>query len=115
MKVSSQAFNWFMQRITAIIIAIGLIVHFVVLHFLIERPITVHKVAERLQSFWWVLFDSILLVAVVYHALYGCYNIVNDFRPSERMKGFLVIFLWVLGLGAVVIGIANLLPFTKSM
>ena len=115
MKVSSQAFNWLMQRITALIIAAGLIVHFVVLHFLIERPVTIHKVAERLNSFGWVLFDSILLLAVVYHALYGCYNIVNDFRPSEKVKGFMVVLLWVLGLTAAIVGIANLLPFTKQM
>lgn len=115
MRISSQAFNWLMQRITALIIAIGLIVHFIVLHFLIERPVTIHKVAERLQSTWWVLFDSLLLICVVYHALYGCYNIINDFRPSERVKGFLVVFLWVIGLAAIVVGIANLLPFTKTI
>lgn len=115
MKVSSQAFNWFMQRITALIIAAGLIVHFVVLHFLIERPVTIHKVAERLQSFGWVLFDSVLLIAVIYHALYGCYNIINDFSPSERVKGFMVILFWVIGIIAIIIGIANLLPFTQAI
>jgi len=115
MKVSSQAFNWLMQRITALIIAAGLVVHFVVLHFLIERPVTIHKVAERLNSFGWVLFDSILLIAVVYHALYGCYNILSDFRPSERVKGFVLVLLWVLGLTAIIVGIANLIPFTKQI
>ncbi len=115
MKVSSQAFNWFMQRFTAIIIAVGLIVHFIVLHFLIERPVTMHKVALRLQSFGWTLFDSILLIAVIYHALYGCYNIIGDFKPSERVKGFVLVFLWVIGLAAAIVGIANLLPFTKTI
>lgn len=115
MRVSSQVFNWFMQRITGLIIAVGLLVHFVAVHFLVERPITMHKVALRLQSFGWVLFDAILLIAVIYHALYGCYNIINDFTPSERTKGFIVVFFWVLGLTAAVIGIANLLPFTKTI
>jgi len=115
MNISSQAFNWFMQRITALIIAAGLIIHFVVLHFLIERPVTIQKVAMRLQSFWWVLFDSLLLIAVVYHSLYGCYNIICDFNPSERIKGFLIVFLWVIGLTAIIVGIANLLPFTNPL
>lgn len=110
----SPAFNWFMQRITAIILAIGLLIHFYVLHFAIDRPVTFEKVQERLLTPAWVLFDIILLFAVVYHALYGLFNVINDYNPGEIFRKTLGWIFFIIGIILVVYGIMALLPFTRT-
>ncbi len=109
----SPTFNWFMQRITAIILAIGLLVHFYVLHFAIERPVTFQKVQDRLLTPGWVLFDIILLIAVVYHALYGLFNVICDYNPSDTFRKITGWLFTVMGVFLIVYGIIALLPFTQ--
>jgi succinate dehydrogenase / fumarate reductase membrane anchor subunit len=104
---------WLFQRVTAAFLVIGVGVHFVVLHFLIERPVTLAKVAERLGSPAWVAFDVLLLLCALYHALNGIYGILLDFSPPEALKRWSLWTLWALGGAAAVVGIVNLLPFTR--
>lgn len=104
---------WLFQRISAAVLVLGLLVHFVVLHFMIERPVTMEKVAERLKSPGWIAFDSILLIACVYHALNGLNSVLLDFCPSRRLEGVVSYALWAVGFVAVILGIINLIPFGR--
>jgi len=101
---------WFMQRITAIILVIGLAVHFWVLHYGLERPLTFEKVAERLNSAGWILFDSILLLACLYHAFNGLYSILLDFNPNKETRKTAYIVLLSAGIILGVFGIVILIP-----
>lgn len=105
--------SWLFQRITALFLAVGLAVHFIVLHFMIERPVTMEKVAERLNGPGWIAFDSLLLVACIYHALNGVNSILLDFAPPRRLKGVVLYALWIVGFAAAAVGIANLIPFGR--
>ncbi|MDD5582400.1 MAG: succinate dehydrogenase, hydrophobic membrane anchor protein [Candidatus Marinimicrobia bacterium] len=107
------AFHWYLQRITAIILMIGLFVHFYVIHFTIDRPITFEKVQARLLSPGWLIFDSILLIAVIYHALRGFYNVICDYNPRESVKKIVSWCLTVLGIFLIIYGIYILIPFTQ--
>ena len=62
MQVNQGLWPWLFQRVSAAFLVIGLAVHFLVLHFMIERPVTMAKVAERLQAPGWMVFDSLLLL-----------------------------------------------------
>lgn len=104
---------WLFQRVSAAVLAIGLVIHFVVLHFMVERPVTMEKVAERLKSPGWVAFDCILLIACIYHALNGINSILLDFKPARRLEGVASYALWVMGVVAVVLGVVNLVPFGR--
>ncbi|MFQ6618847.1 MAG: succinate dehydrogenase, hydrophobic membrane anchor protein, partial [Fidelibacterota bacterium] len=77
---------WLFQRITAIFLVIGLVVHFYVLHFVIEGDITFEKVASRLSSPWWITFDLLLLAAVIYHGLNGVWGIILDYNPRVTAR-----------------------------
>ncbi len=110
----SPAFNWFMQRITGLILAAGLFVHFWVLHFAIDRPVTFEKVQERLLTRGWVIFDIILLCAVLYHALHGLFNIISDYNPPPAVKKLAGWGLTILGILLVIYGVMALLPFTRQ-
>lgn len=110
----SPAFHWYMQRITAMILVVGLFVHFWVLHFAIERPVTFEKVQDRLLSPGWVFFDVILLIAVIYHAFNGLYNVISDYNPRPALQKIIAWTLIFVGVIIVIYGILALLPFTRQ-
>ncbi len=108
------AFHWYMQRITAMILVVGLFVHFWVLHFAIERPVTFEKVQDRLLSPGWVLFDVVILMAAIYHAFNGLFNVISDYNPRPAVKKIIGWGLTFLGACIVIYGIYALLPFTRQ-
>jgi succinate dehydrogenase cytochrome b556 subunit len=101
---------WFLQRLTALFLVTGLLVHFWVLHFRIERPVTYAKVLDRLSSSGWILFDSLLLIACIYHALNGIYSILVDFNPKLQTKKLVYYVFMVAGIILSIFGISVLLP-----
>ena len=117
-KERMAGFNWYMQRITGILLALWLISHFAVIHFSTYRAegktIDFHWVQQRLQSGWWQAFYWIFVVLAVYHGLYGIYNIFADYNLSSGQKKGLVWALWIVGLVAVVFGWIALSPFTAK-
>ena len=111
-KSAGTFWSWFLQRITAIILTVGLFVHFFVLHFTVERPLTFEKVFSRLSSPGWVIFDLCLLACAVYHALNGIWAIINDYAPPENAKKIIFWVLFILGAVTFSFGAFVLLPFT---
>ncbi|MBN2571962.1 MAG: succinate dehydrogenase, hydrophobic membrane anchor protein [Ignavibacteriales bacterium] len=109
---TSHSFGWFMQRISAIFLAAGLLIHFWVLHFTIERPVTFEKVQSRLHSPMWIVFDILLLAAAIYHALNGAWNITLDYNPSASFKKVFGWFLFFIGVALVGIGVYIIIPFS---
>ena len=101
---------WFLQRITALFLVLGLFVHFLVLHYLIERPVTFDKVVDRLSSPGWIIFDSLLLIACIYHAFNGLYAILLDFNPGIKTRRTVYYVLTIAGIILTVFGIAVLMP-----
>ena len=108
-------FNWYMQRITGVLLAIWLIVHFLVIHFshlrATGKQINFNWVHQRLQSGWWQAFYGIFGVLVIYHGLYGIYNIFADYDMKPGTRKALVWTLWIIGIAAVVFGWMALSPF----
>lgn len=102
---------WIIQRVSAVFLVVGLIVHYLVVHYAIERPVNYAKVFERLSHPVWIIFDTLLLMAVVYHALNGVFMIFLDFGIKERAKTALAWILWILGIATFIIGFYILLPF----
>ncbi len=97
--------SWLMQRITAVIILVGLVFHFVYMHWFIERPVTKAKVLEVMGSPGWILFDTVLLMAALYHMCYGIFGVYLDFNPGERSKKVVTYAFWIVGVAAVVFGV----------
>jgi len=106
--------SWFLQRITAIFLALGLVVHFVVLHFFVQRPLTFEKVRARLSSPGWVIFDILLLAVAIYHALNGIWAIILDYDIQARTRKWLGWGLAGLGLATFMVGVYIILPFTGA-
>lgn len=112
-KESLELWSWVLQRISAAFLVVGLFVHFWVLHYIdsASKPVTFELVAERLRQPGWIIFDSLLLIAVVYHGLNGIWSIVLDWNPGKTVRQILGWGLSVIGVLALIIGIYTLIPF----
>jgi succinate dehydrogenase / fumarate reductase cytochrome b subunit len=97
---------WLGQRVTAVVIIVTIMVHLVLTHFVAIGQLSYDNIGARLASGAVLVNDVLLLVAVVYHALNGVRMVVLDWGLSGAgaRRGF-DLFLWVVGVVAIVYGI----------
>ncbi|MBW1976211.1 MAG: succinate dehydrogenase, hydrophobic membrane anchor protein [Deltaproteobacteria bacterium] len=105
----SGAFDWYFQRISGAFLVFGLFLHFAVLHFFTEPPLTYDKVMARLSSPLWKAFDILFLVFAVYHAMNGFKLIIDDYVHSSAMRAFAIGLLWVVSLAFFVMGFLTII------
>lgn len=75
------AWGWLLQRVTAALVAILLVTHLWLLHYVyLGEKISFQRVAERLTSPPILAIELVLLGAAIYHALYGLRSILIDYR-----------------------------------
>lgn len=97
--------SWLFQRITAVYIFIGVVVHFLVVHYYISvKSQLIDELATRITSPGWQIFDLTLLGAVTFHALNGVYAILCDLNISRRTRRIWAVFFWLLGIAMTSLG-----------
>ena len=104
---------WFLQRVSATFLVIGLLAHFWVLHFSIEKPLDFKDVWVRFRTPGWMLFDVLLLVACLYHGLNGMFAIVQDYVPKREIRTAVGWILVILGILGFIWGVYVLAPFAR--
>ncbi len=78
------AVAWLLQRISAVILFILLLFHFVTYHFLTQtRSVSYRQVLERAQSWWFPLLQFAFLVTALYHGLNGIWSVLEDYTRSK--------------------------------
>ncbi len=78
------AVAWLLQRISAVILFILLMLHFVTYHFLTQtRSVSYRQVLERAQSWWFPLLQFAFLVTALYHGLNGIWSVLEDYTRSK--------------------------------
>jgi succinate dehydrogenase / fumarate reductase membrane anchor subunit len=113
MDISKTGFwPWFLQRVTAIYLIFGLIVHLIVGHM--GPHLTLHAVGSRLQAGAWVVFDFSLLLCAVYHGFNGLWMVTLDYRPMGRARSALTFLLAAGGVVFFVYGVLALSTLTRS-
>ncbi|MCX7919770.1 MAG: succinate dehydrogenase, hydrophobic membrane anchor protein [bacterium] len=105
--------SWFLQRITGLLLVVGMVVHFITLHFESHEPITFERVTTRLQTHAWQIFDLTLLGLVLYHGLNGLWAVLLDFAPNEKVKNYLGWFVTLFGIATFIFGFWALMAYTK--
>jgi succinate dehydrogenase / fumarate reductase, membrane anchor subunit len=91
--------RWLLQRLTALILVLGLATHILVMHFTGNSPIDVKAVAGRLHNPLWFTFYAIFLASTLFHGLNGTFGVLEDYKPSPIFR-FLVEVCFI-GAGAV--------------
>ncbi len=105
--------SWALQRLTAILIGVFIIIHIWVLHFASSGggPITFDSVRDRLSNPWLVTLDVLLLATVIYHSLNGVRAVLLDLGVGVKSHRLMDGILVALGLIAFAYGIVALIPF----
>ena len=96
---------WLLQRVTAVILAVGLLVHFVAVHFMVKRPLSFDQIRERMATPTWAIIDGILLACAVYHGLNGVLGIIQDYNPRPGVRRFVGAIFGVVGVLTVAYGL----------
>jgi succinate dehydrogenase / fumarate reductase membrane anchor subunit len=96
---------WLLQRVTAVFLAVGLLVHFIAVHFMVKRPLTFDQIRERMATPFWAIFDGLLLACAIYHGLNGVLGICKDYNPRPGVVRFLSTALTVVGVVAFAYGV----------
>jgi succinate dehydrogenase / fumarate reductase cytochrome b subunit len=103
---------WLFQRITAVILIVGLTTHLVATHVFAIGRLDFANIADRLGSTFFVVIDVSLLAAVIFHALNGARMIVLDYWfESKASQLALAIALWLIGLATFAYGMWALWPW----
>jgi len=100
---------WFLQRMSAIALAPLLFAHMVVNHFVDPgTTLTVADVEANLQQITFVLLDSVLLLAGLFHGLNGLRNVLNDYINDLQWRqrlGYAItilgVLLWLFGMAII--------------
>lgn len=107
--------GWVLQRVTAVLIAVFLGIHFWVLHFaVVGQRIDFARVADRLQDPWFIVVDLALLATVLYHGLNGVRAFVFDFGIGQRSQRILTGALLALGVVAFAVATWALVVFING-
>jgi succinate dehydrogenase / fumarate reductase membrane anchor subunit len=94
----SGAVAWLLQRITAVILFIIVIYHFVFYHFISKGEYPWKVVVTKMQSPWFNLLQFVFLVTALFHGLNGIWMITEDYIHHKAWR--MIIFCLILLVGA---------------
>lgn len=105
---SSGALNWFMQRMTGVLLVVVLIGHYILMHATPDSGHTYSAVMERLHSPWWKAIDLTFVTLGLWHGLNGTWSVLRDFKLKPfwnitlyTVILFIGILFWFLGINTI--------------
>lgn len=107
------AVAWLLQRISAIILFILLILHFITYHFVSKGIITYSDIINKMKSPWFNLIQFLFLITALYHCLNGVWMIVEDYFHSKFYRIFLFGLILTVGIGLFFVGILTILKASQ--
>jgi len=103
----AQARRWYWQRVSAMVLALCVLVHLGVLIYAVRGGLTAAAILSRTRGNWgFAAFYTVFVIACAVHVPVGLANIAREWwRLGERPalwlgRGFSVVLLWA-GLRAV--------------
>lgn len=101
------AVGWFLQRSTAVIIFVLLLIHFVTYHFLGKgKAVSYQQIIAKTSSWWFPLIQFIFLITGLFHGLYGTWVVLEDYVHNKYWR-----FFW----HSVLITLATVLMFVGTL
>jgi len=108
---NSGAKNWYMQRITGIILVIVLIGHYILMHATPDAGHTYQAVLERLQQPIWKIIDLTFVTIGLWHGLNGTWNVIRDFTMKQWLTTSIYTVLVLVALMFWFLGVNTILSF----
>jgi succinate dehydrogenase / fumarate reductase membrane anchor subunit len=109
-KESSKAgaIAWLLQRVTAVLLFIGVIYHFVYYHFISNGVYTWKEVVARMQSPWFNLLQFVFLAAALYHGLNGVWMVTEDYIHNRAWRMIIFSLILFVGMALFFVGILTI-------
>ena len=109
--------SWFLQRVTALLLVIGMAVHFFTFHFSPSRYSSRYydEIVNRFCSPGWITFHICLLSLVIFHGLNGLWGILIDFNLDKGITLRFRQILWFIGMVLFGAGVYILIWFATAL
>ena len=107
--------GWLLQRITAVLLLLLLLAHFVVIHYSGTGDVNFDIVKDRLMHpVWgpvWKTITLLLLGTALFHGLNGVWGVLLDYIRSGAVRIWLFSLIVTIGLILVTLGSITILTF----
>lgn len=103
----SGSLPWLLQRISAVILFVLLLLHFITYHFLSQgRAASYQEIVADARSWWFPLLQFAFLFTALYHGLNGVWSVLEDYTSSRFWR--LVWYGLLLTVGTVLLFVGTL-------
>ncbi len=102
------AIAWLLQRISAVILFVLLIIHFVTYHFIAQGVYPWKEVVAKMQSPWFNLMQFIFLICALYHGINGVWMVVEDYVHGRFWRIFIFSLIIIGGSGLFFVGMLTI-------
>jgi fumarate reductase subunit C len=105
--VVAQARRWYWQRISAMVLALCVLVHLAIMVYAVRGGLSAAEILGRTQGNWgFAAFYAVFVVACAVHVPVGLANIACEWwgmkeRPAQWLSRAFALLLLVMGLRAV--------------
>jgi succinate dehydrogenase hydrophobic anchor subunit len=100
---------WLFQRISALLILPAVFIHMIILHFVNPNDIIdINDYPVRFKGFLFLIVDSFLLYAGLFHGFNGIRNIVYDYVSKESNRKVAVGLIAASGIAVLTYGMYGL-------
>ncbi|MEN2995143.1 MAG: succinate dehydrogenase, hydrophobic membrane anchor protein [Thermodesulfovibrio sp.] len=96
--------SWLLHRITGVILAVGLVYHFIFMHFLGQNNYSYEAVIQRLSDPSWKIFNIVFLVSAIYHGFYGLNGLVTEYIKNDFWKKVIRFVVFIVPIGLTFFG-----------
>ncbi|MBW1709068.1 MAG: succinate dehydrogenase, hydrophobic membrane anchor protein [Deltaproteobacteria bacterium] len=92
------AFDWLFQRISGVVLALILGLHFIILHLISGGEYEYEVIMTRLANPSWKVFYFCFLFFALYHAMNGAKILIDDYIHHPRLRTLLLSLDWLLAI-----------------
>ena len=99
---------WLFQRVSAVILFILLMAHFITYHFIGHGIVKYADVAEKMKSPVFSLIQFIFLLTALYHGINGIWMVTEDYMKKRWTRITVFSILVLLGLTLFFVGMLTI-------
>jgi len=107
------AIAWLLQRVSAVVLFVMLIYHFVYYHFISQGVYPWKAVVTKMQSPWFNLLQFTFLVTALYHGLNGIWMVTEDYIHGKTARIIIFSLLVLLGVSLLFVGTLTILKISS--
>jgi succinate dehydrogenase / fumarate reductase membrane anchor subunit len=102
------AIAWLLQRVSAVILFVLLLMHFISYHFISKGVFPWKDVVDKMKSPWFNLVQFLFLVTALYHGINGIWMITEDYVHNKKWRLVIYSLLVFGGLSLFFVGVLTI-------